>query len=234
MSSAPARARAIPIARWSWLTFPPEMPPDERGVLRSIVAGARAWSTRADLDASYPGAVERLMRTGWVEPWDFPRYEVAKLSTFEAVERGIPIMAEPGPATAEVVTLSEWGADQLGLVLSEHWVYRSIVEPKWAGAGKPRKRVHVRVAEAVARWAPVKVTTEGVAELAEPEKPLAPGAVEGGLPIPLVAVELKARDKMEVLDADSGKPLKLFAGGTKGGGYPVVIDPRLARKPIPS
>jgi hypothetical protein len=231
----PSRPRPSTVSRWSWLEFPAELGKAERGVLKAILAGQRAWTARDLLDSAYPGAVESLLAAGWVKPWDFPRYEAATLSLEDAKLKGVPVQTDPGEPTEPTVTLTEWAAERLGVSLQEEWSYRTVVRLRNAGSGKPFRKIRRRAAENVSRWRRSEVPPldePGAAAIIQPapEKPLPPHVVEVGLPILRIKIVHKQANNPVLIDPDSGKPVRLFAGGRDGAGLEVGIDRRLGRK----
>lgn len=223
------------MARWSWLNFPADMPAPWRGVLRAIVAGPRAWSQRGPIDEAYPGAVDALIVAGWVKPWDFPRYEPAALSVEEARRKGLSVTDDPGPNTEPMITLTEWGAERLGAAIKEEWSHRSVTRREWDGPHRPRRKIRRRAAENIARWArsdvpPMEERSTAAVIQPTPEKPLAPHVIEVGLAIPLVKIVHKQADNPVLIDPDTGRAVRLFAGGEEGAGLVVAIDKRLTRK----
>lgn len=219
------RPRTSPLSRWSWLEFPAGMGKPQRGVLKAILSGRRAWTVRDVLDATYPGAIDGLIAAGWVRPWVFPRYEPATMSAEEAGQRGVRVTDDPGQPTEPTITLTEWAAERLGVALQEVWSYRTVVRLQNKGPGKPFRKVRRRAAENVSRWArsevpPVDEPGPAPVIQPQPEKPLPPHVIEVGLAIPLVKIVHKQAGNPVLIDTDSGKPVELWGRG-------VPIDKRL-------
>ncbi len=125
----------------------------DRLILQSIIEAPRAWMSLADLQAS-GHTVEQITgleaepapygHPGWLVRWDTsmwrnpkPRRRIAWPMRWDLPQGGA------------VVSLTPWAADQLKVVVVEHWEFDVLEEKHYNGERRPERRVKVKVAEAV-------------------------------------------------------------------------------------
>jgi hypothetical protein len=186
----------------------------QRSLLETIVRGKRPWTAAADLVRGGPAEdlLASLEGTGYLARWDVPE--------------GLAWPDEAGPirvlTAGRHYTLTPWGAAALGVVLVEHWEYETVVEQHFAGPRKPSERVCVRRAVELPRWGDAE--QERDRERRRVPLKIPPRARMQALTFPdRVADPALGPDLL--LDESSGAPVTLC------GGYPITIDPRLARRP---